>query len=86
MQDIEIKIEKQEFFGMITDSLTQDQGLELIMAIDESWCSWDFTHKLFMYVRKIINSDIKEYKEFLEDMTDLPGPTIIQIKDSLKVK
>jgi hypothetical protein len=86
MQDIEIKIEKQEFFGMITDSLTQKQGLELIAAIDDSWCSWDFTHELFMYVLNVIKEDPKDYKQFLEDMTDLPGPTIIKIMDELEDK
>jgi hypothetical protein len=86
MQDVEIKIEKHEFFNMITDSLTQEQGLQLITEIDESWSSWDFTHKLFMYVRNVIKKDPKDYKQFLEDMTDLPGPTIISIMDELDKK
>jgi len=86
MEDIEIKIEKQEFFAMLTDSLTQEQGLELITAIDDSWSSWDFTHRLFMYVRGIINEDPQDYKQFLEDMTEVDGPTIISIMDSLGVK
>lgn len=81
--EVQLKLPFYEFIDMVTDSLKQDEHIELVKEIDAYWGSWDFTHKLFMYVLSVIKEDPKDYKQFLEDMTDLSNPTIIKIMDEL---
>jgi len=86
MSDFTITIPKDELFGKICETLSEDEIIEFLRFADEWWSNWDFIHKVFMYARKHINMASKEYKEYLECMTDMDGPTIVSIMDSLEDK
>lgn len=75
MREIKIKLDISELAQILFENLTDDDIIYLIKELDDSACSWDFTHKGFMYFKSVIDGNKREYQDFLEDMDILERPT-----------
>jgi hypothetical protein len=82
MSDITIDVE--DFFNFIIENLDDMQMLQLIEEYEENVGSWDFVHKGYLLFRNIIQSNKREYKEYLEDMVILQEHSIVEIMDELE--
>jgi len=82
----DITVEFQSFIDFIIESLDDEQMLWLIAEYDENVANWDFVHNGYLLFKRIIQNNKAEYKEYLEDMGEEDGPTIISIMDELEDK
>lgn len=78
-----IKFDISELANILYENLTDDQLIGLMREWDEMSCSWDFTHKAYMYFRSTVNGSKDDYREYLEDFNHC-GPTIEKIFEELE--
>ena len=74
--------------NFLAENLSEEDMVELVKEFDNSCGSWDFVHKVYTYLRKIIQEDKEDYQQFLEDQRfsdkEMTGPTIERIMDELE--
>jgi len=83
-QNIELSMYFHDFLEVLMPSLTSEQSIELIKEIDAYHGSWDFTHKILVYVLSVISEDPKDYEQFIKDMKSSKKSEVMKILERME--